>query len=440
MAYGQQGPLSPREQGASMQQQQQLGAPPQQQQYAPPQQQDMRRQTPITPDRAAVPRLNFEAPSPSEQQHAQFRPNDRQDRYAYGGSEGRRTPVPMAGIEETPEPQDTEQDDYFGGERSESAAESQYATTTDDGHMTGPTTPSSHYGGDWKADSQQHGGYDYLDQEDQHAAAPDPYAPGNQAPRDPYAPRDYPSREDSRTPSAPAPPETAYASPPSRAAPQRGAPRQPPQKQQQQRAPAPAPADAYSQYAPQGMPPRQQAGPPQQSKPYDPYAAPAPVQSAEASEAADLGLERRTAPVVSFGFGGRVLLVFPRGGQPSYDIDPSNPYGAAAKPQQTSSPTTVHLRKLDDVVPQVCEGAVFPGPIFQDGGKANSNKKRKDALSWLSQRIEELERDLAYARGAPATGFGSDHAGERKAKIEARLLLVKLLKVMLENEGKIVGS
>ena len=445
------GPLSPRDEASSFQQQQQRRSPAaaqqrsqyqpeqeQQQQYAPPSQQERRH--PATPDRSAVPQLNFEAPSPSEPPSVDSRAADRAERYGYA-SNGRTTPVPMAGIEETPEPQEHEHDDYFGGSAADARVNPQYAPVSEDGHMTGPTTPSSNYGGDWKADSQQRGGYDYIKREHQYGETQDPYAP--QAPdaraQDAYAPpRDYPTREGSRTPSAPQPPRTQYASPQSRAQPARPGARQAPPAQREPH----SAASAYSPYAPQagqyGQPPRQQH---EDKKPYDPYAAPTAATTTETGPVADLGLERRTAPVVSFGFGGRMLLVFPQGGQPSYGIDAANPYGApAAAAQAPSSPSTVHVRKLDDLVPQVSDGAPFPGPIFLDGGKANSNKKRKEALSWLSQRITELEQEVSYARGAPTTGFGSEHAEERRAKAESRLLLVKLLKVMLENEGKIVGS
>lgn len=411
----------------------------QQQQYASAHSQDQRYNVPATPDRNAVPQLHFEAPSPNEPASIDSRAADRAERYGYANN-GRKTPVPMAGIEETPEPQEHEQSDYFGGGAADSGSAAQYATHSEDGQMTGPTTPSSHYGGDWKADSQQHGGYDYIKQEHQFDEQQDPYAP--QVPpatraQDAYAPqREYPPREGSRTPSAPQPPRTQYASPQSRAQPSRAGARKAPALQQE----APSAANAYSPYAPQAGQYGQQTQRHEEQKPYDPYGARTAPAPSDAESIADLGLERRTAPVVSFGFGGRMVLVFPQSGQPSYGIDAANPYGTTAATQAQSTPSTVHVRKLDELVPSVHDGAPFPGPIFLDGGKSNANKKRKEALAWVSQRIGELEQEVSYARGAAPTGFGSEHAAERRAKVESRLLLVKLIKVMLENEGKIVGS
>ena len=195
------GPLSPRDQAPSFQQQQQRRSPAasqqrsqyqpeqeQQQQYAPPAQQQERHH-PATPDRNAVPQLHFEAPSPNEPPSVDSRAADRAERYGYA-SNGRTTPVPMAGIEETPEPQEHEHDDYFGGSAAESGVNPQYAPMSEDGHMTGPTTPSSNYGGDWRADSQQRGGYDYIKQEHQYDEQQDPYAPqaSDAQAQDAYAP------------------------------------------------------------------------------------------------------------------------------------------------------------------------------------------------------------------------------------------------------------
>jgi hypothetical protein len=192
--------------------------------------------------------------------------------------------------------------------------------------------------------------------------------------------------------------------------------------------------DAYAPHAPQQS----------QRQPYNPYASAVPQVQRPASvgngEPADLGLERRRAPVVSFGFGGRMVVVFPEGGRTAYGADSSNPYGAPAANSQPSSPSTVHIRKLADVIPPSPDGTAFPGPIFLDGGKANAGKKRKEALSWLAQRIGELEQEVSYARGAAPPGFDGSDANERRRKVESRLLLVKLVKVMVENEGKLTGS
>ncbi|GAA6050336.1 hypothetical protein JCM3770_002969 [Rhodotorula araucariae] len=445
------------------------GPPPRQQQQhgpPPPQQQQQRgpppprlSQLPTSPDRGQVPQLHFEAPSPD------VRPERRIDPYGYAS--GRASPMPMAGIEETPEPSEHENEDYFGGA---AASEGQtngaddsivYHPHAGDERGTGQTTPSSQYGGEWQADSEDTQGYDYLSsahpgqQQQQQERPYDPYAPPSHQQQNPYAPapptqqdpyrsRDVPSREATFTPPAPHRGPTTYATSPRKP----NAPLQPPTAATMARAnsydaPPSRPVDAYSPYA-QPPPPQQQQ---QQHRPYNPYASqPAPVSrpaSAMAGAPADLGLERCTAPIATFGFGGKLVLVFPGGGRPSYGMDSANPYGVAAPSQaQQSTPTTVHIRKLADVAaPATSDGAsTFPGPIFLDGGKANAGKKRKEAVAWLAQRIAELEQEVQYARGAAPPGFATGDAGHKRRKVETRLLLVKLVRIMIENEGKLVGS
>ncbi|BGP48551.1 hypothetical protein JCM10450v2_004427 [Rhodotorula kratochvilovae] len=459
----------PRGQPPQQQQPPQARAPPQQQQRAPPPQQQQQRgappprpsQLPMSPDRGQVPQLHFEAPSPD------VRPERRIDPYGYAS--GRASPMPMAGIEETPEP--SEHEDYFGGAAaSEDQAMQQaggddsivYHPQVEDDRATGPTTPSSQYGGEWQADSENTQGYDYLSSHpvqqqqqqqqqrpyDPYAPPPhqqqNPYAPAPPTQQNPYAPRHVPSRESTFTPPAPQRGPTTYAASPRKP----NAPLQPPTASAMMRAnsydaPPSRPVDSYSPYA-QPPPPQQQQ---QQQQPYNPYAAQqAPPVSRPASSmagpSADLGLERCTAPIATFGFGGKLVLVFPSGGRPSYGMDSANPYGVSAPQAQQSTPTTVHIRKLADAAaPATSDGApTFPGPIFLDGGKANAGKKRKEAVAWLAQRIAELEQEAGYARGAAPPGFAAGDAGEKRRKVETRLLLVKLVRIMIENEGKLVGS
>lgn len=169
------------------------------------------------------------------------------------------------------------------------------------------------------------------------------------------------------------------------------------------------------------------------TNPFDPYARPSLSRSVTASNGGpvpDLGLERRRAPVVTFGFGGRMLVVFPgSGAQPAYGSDLQNGYGS-----DTSTPSTVHIRKLVDVLPPLPSES-YPGPLFMDGGKSNAGKKRKDAVAWLETRIAELDRE-----GFQRTGGAFGQSKESPKKLDARSILVKLVKVMVENEGKLSGT
>ncbi|KAL8278678.1 hypothetical protein RQP46_008970 [Phenoliferia psychrophenolica] len=167
--------------------------------------------------------------------------------------------------------------------------------------------------------------------------------------------------------------------------------------------------------------------------------------STSANGAPDLGLERCGAPVVSFGFGGRILLVFPNEVRSAYGMDAS-PYGVdPGAPDAPSTPATVHIRKVTEVGGPI-QNATFPGPIFMDGGKANAGKKRKEAVTWLDQRIGELQQETSYLQATQPTAYGMDAAApqpfndEKTRKLETRLTLIKLVKALVENEGKLSGT
>lgn len=315
---------------------------------------------------------------------------------------------------------------------------------------TGATTPSTTYGGEWQAD-----GYDYVSGthgEGSSQQSPyDPYAPRHDQnlPHDPYSSQrmyqnqeDLSAEEESLTPSIP---QQASFGASADSVPQQRFPRQAQQPRK------PGPPYAPSAYVPDADESYRPTPASQQQQIYDPYGVPPRSDFSEpgsygnsqdaSSDFADLGLERRTAPLVSFGFGGRMLLVFPETGSRSHAssaFDPSNPYSTNAPDVQPSTPSTVHIRKLVDVLPPPVE-ATFPGPIFLDGGKANSGKKRKEAMAWLGKRVAELEDEVHHALSGSPLSSDDVRATKRSGK-ETRLLLVKLVKIFVENDGKLVGT
>ncbi|KAG0147708.1 hypothetical protein CROQUDRAFT_670305 [Cronartium quercuum f. sp. fusiforme G11] len=150
--------------------------------------------------------------------------------------------------------------------------------------------------------------------------------------------------------------------------------------------------------------------------------------------------------LASFGFGGKLLTVFPSGSQSSsfesggYE----DPYGSAAS---ASSGTTVHIHKLSEVIP-FADLQAFPGPLFMEGGsKSSIGKKRKEILQWLETKIDESEKECTYIQ---SNGHVSKTAHQDPAVVEAhtlkvdqaqdKLLILKLLKILIENEGKLSGS
>ncbi|GAA6008207.1 hypothetical protein JCM11491_001929 [Sporobolomyces phaffii] len=452
------------------------GAPPRQQ--APPRAPEQHQQAPV-PNRQqparppVVPQLHFEPPSGERE----YRPSGPTRPPPPAGQGSRSsTPVPMMVVEETAEEEEQyAQEDVYAARREQDEHDEQQRDSSegyevDDGPSygesshtaTGANTPSTTYGGDWQAD-----GYDYVSgshsQQSQEPHKPyDPYAPqsGQSFPHDPYGPRqpyeDDEREEDSATPSVP-----QQATFDSRAGPP--SPRKHLQQRQQPaqgrsaihepaRASAASPA-GYSPYAPTSQPSQHNESygaysAQQDQQPYDPYGATRHEPMSQdmyennaSSEVANLELDRRTAPLVSFGFGGRMLLVFPDGGSrfgSSSNFDPSNPYSVNPPETQQSTPSTVHIRKLADILPPPVD-APFPGPIFLDGGKANSGKKRKDAIAWLGKRISELQAEVSHAPSRSLSVPGQERSPEER-ELETRLLLVQLVKVFIENDGKLVGT
>lgn len=150
----------------------------------------------------------------------------------------------------------------------------------------------------------------------------------------------------------------------------------------------------------------------------------------------DLGLSKSIAPLVRFGFGGRLVVVFPNSPVAAY-----SQYGAPMQPidPNPSTPSTVHIRRLVDVLPPV--DASFPGPIFMDGGKANAGKKRKESIIWLDQRIKTLEEQSRMMTGnALVVGSGSGGGRVESSQAYARLILIKIVRVLVENDGMLTGS
>ncbi|PFH54340.1 hypothetical protein AMATHDRAFT_44853 [Amanita thiersii Skay4041] len=147
---------------------------------------------------------------------------------------------------------------------------------------------------------------------------------------------------------------------------------------------------------------------------------------------------RRTsarAPVISFGFGGKVVTCFHGVASLSTGFD------VALSSRKT---TDVHIRTLSKVIPSSVlnlSTSTFPGPLFLDpnvsttslvrSGTSSQTKSKKTAvIKYLSERAEEISQGLGYLHGG---------SPERR-QAEGKLALVKLLKVMVENDGRLSGS
>ena len=139
------------------------------------------------------------------------------------------------------------------------------------------------------------------------------------------------------------------------------------------------------------------------------------------------------APIVSFGFGGKLVLCFHGSNTLNTGFD------IALSSRQT---TGIQMRPLNAAIPESALDHIstsFPGPLFCDPGSPTSlvraavatqtkNNKAK-VTKYLEGRAEEISRGLGYlSRGS------SEH---RQA--EGKVTLVKLLKVLVEHDGHMSG-
>ncbi len=146
-----------------------------------------------------------------------------------------------------------------------------------------------------------------------------------------------------------------------------------------------------------------------------------------------LGRTSSRAPVISFGFGGKLVLCFHGSNTLNTGFD------IALSSRQT---TGIQLRPLHAVIPESALEHIstsFPGPLFCDPGPptglvraaaATQSKNNKGkVIKYLEERAEEISRGLGYlGQGSP----------ERR-QAEGKHVLVRLLKVQLEHDGHLSG-
>lgn len=124
------------------------------------------------------------------------------------------------------------------------------------------------------------------------------------------------------------------------------------------------------------------------------------------------------APVFAWGVGGTITTSFPTD-VPRYGIN-------QVTPMIVRSPGQVKIRNIKEVDPLPERLTSFPGPLK---GKA----KKKEVIAWLASGIEILEQNASYLRSA------SQLSHEDK-RIEERILLWKILRVFIENDGTLEGN
>ncbi|KAF2966717.1 hypothetical protein GQX73_g6830 [Xylaria multiplex] len=126
----------------------------------------------------------------------------------------------------------------------------------------------------------------------------------------------------------------------------------------------------------------------------------------------------RGAPSIAWGIGGLFVSTFPRD-VPRYGI-------SSTVPQIIRSPGEVKVRHMKDIQPLEDRLSKFPGPL-------KGKSKKKEISAWLTAGIDGLERIL------PNVSFQQHVSHEDKRAIE-RILLWKILRVLVENDGVLEGN
>ncbi|QRV85774.1 COPII coat assembly protein Sec-16 [Ceratobasidium sp. AG-Ba] len=285
----------------------------------------------------------------------------------------------------------------------------------------------------------------YAPPKDPYAPAKDPYAPPAAALKDPYAPSTNagpyaPSMTAARDIKRPAstaydPPMPAVPQPPHASSYTPGVPAQMYAPRRDSRAHDQGDASDYegssgyvSRYNYSSVEPYQPTGTPSAYVPVSNGTDP-------------LGRHDSRAPIIAFGFGGRFVTSFPGLSELTGGFDVS--LGRKAAP--------IQVRTLHKIIPESAletSTAVFPGPLFSDPGSptkslvsvgvggSGAKTKKAAVIKYLGERAEEIERGLGYL----AVDGGSGPGPSERSKAEGKLVIVLLLKVMVENDGRLSGT
>lgn len=139
------------------------------------------------------------------------------------------------------------------------------------------------------------------------------------------------------------------------------------------------------------------------------------------------------APVVTFGFGGKMVTCF-------HGMPGLNAGFDVALSSRASSELKVHiLHKLLPASALSSPSSSYPGPLLYDSGtpslslvrpslSAQTKAKKAAVVAYLSGRAIEIDQ-----------GFGFLSNLEKRAA-QGTLILVKFLRIMVENDGRLLGT
>lgn len=148
-----------------------------------------------------------------------------------------------------------------------------------------------------------------------------------------------------------------------------------------------------------------------------------------------LGRTAARVPIFSFGFGGKLVTCFHGASSLNTGFDVA---------LSSRNSTGIHIRVLDQLIPDSAlnnSTASFPGPLFADPGTpttslvrtgvaAQTKTKKARVIKYLGEREDEISRGISYLHVGTAD----------RRQAEGKLVLVRLLKVMVENDGRLTGT
>lgn len=148
-----------------------------------------------------------------------------------------------------------------------------------------------------------------------------------------------------------------------------------------------------------------------------------------------LGRTSSKVPIFSFGFGGKFVTCFH--GVPTLNTG----FDVALSSRNT---TGVHIRQLKELISVSAlenSSAIFPGPLLSDpgspttslvrtGAATQAKSKKANVIKYLEERIKETSQGLAYISLDTPEG----------RQIEGRLVIMRLLKIMVDNDGRLSNS
>ncbi|KAH9946034.1 Sec23-binding domain of Sec16-domain-containing protein [Epithele typhae] len=147
-----------------------------------------------------------------------------------------------------------------------------------------------------------------------------------------------------------------------------------------------------------------------------------------------LGRTSARVPVISFGFGGKIVTCF-------HGANMNTGFDVALSSRQS---TDIKIHTLGKIIPEsVMDVSVtsYPGPLFSDPGTPNATSlvrtgaqaqkaKKLKVAKYLEERADEMAAGLGYH--SPGT--------VERSRAEAKRIMVLLLKVMVDNDGRLSGS